>query len=152
MKHIIGVIFLIIFSATDILTGRVIRVADGDTITILLAGNIQERIRLADIDAPELGQPFSEQSRLYLSELCAGKTVTIEYKERDIYGRILGVVIVDGINVNEAIVREGLAWEYKYNTNGRIRELQEEAQLKKINIWSDENPVNPYDYRREKNK
>jgi len=148
MKQFLLILLWFVFNPSDTLTGRVVRVIDGDTIIILLNGNIQERIRLADIDAPETGQEYSEQSRLYLSEMVAGKAVQIEYEERDIYGRILGTIFVDGKNVNEEMVHAGLAWEYKYNKNAKIRELQKEAQSRGINIWSSKNPIDPYDYRR----
>ena len=151
MKYVLMVLLFIGCTATaETITGRVVRVADGDTFTLLTAENKQERIRLADIDAPEKGQDFSEKSRLFLAELVAGKTVRVEYRSRDQYRRILGVVYVDGKNVNEEMVRQGLAWEYRTNKNARIKELQADAQRKRLNIFSMPNPVNPYDYRRGK--
>ncbi len=75
------------------LTGKVVKVADGDTITILV-GTEQHRIRLQGIDAPERKQPFGKASGRSLSALVAGKQVRVEYGKRDRYGRILGVVWV----------------------------------------------------------
>jgi len=148
MRHLLFVLLLFVFNTSGTLTGKIVRVIDGDTMIILMNGNIQVRIRLADIDAPETGQEFGEKSRLYLAEMVAGKAVRIEYEERDIYGRILGTIFVDGKNINEEMVRAGLAWEYKYNKNKKIKELQKEAQNRGINIWSSKNPIDPYDYRR----
>ena len=150
MKYFILSLLLISWTTTETIRGKVVRVADGDTITILVAGNKQERIRLADIDAPERGQEFSEKSRQLLSSLVAGKTVRVEYSGRDMYGRILGTVCVGRKNVNEEMVRQGLAWEYRTNRNKKIKELQAEAQRKRLNIFSARNPINPYDYRRGK--
>jgi hypothetical protein len=81
----------------------------------------RKKIRLADIDAPEKGQDFSEKSRQFLASLVAGKTVRVEGAKRDRYRRILGVVYVDGVNVNEAMVKEGLAWRYHYCKDKKIR-------------------------------
>jgi endonuclease YncB( thermonuclease family) len=80
------------------------------------------------------------------------KTVRIEYKSKDRYGRIPGTVYVGNLNVNEAMVREGLAWQYYYNKSANYRKLQAEAKAKKLNIWSVKNPVDPYDFRKNKRK
>ena len=150
MKYFLFFVFLVGWAASETITGKVVRVIDGDTVVLLVAGNKQERIRLADIDAPERGQEFSEKSRQLLSSLVANKTVRVEYSGRDMYGRILGTVCVGRKNVNEEMVRQGLAWEYRTNRNKKIKELQAEAQRKRLNIFSARNPINPYDYRRGK--
>jgi len=100
MKYLLSLLFLITFSASESLTGKVIRVIDGDTLVLLFAGNKQERIRLLDIDAPENGQDFSEKSRQFLAGMVSGKTFKVDYKKRDQYKRILGVVFIDGTNGN----------------------------------------------------
>ena len=152
MKYLTAVLLIVGCTALQTLTGRVVGVVDGDTVTVLIEGNKQERIRLLDIDAPETGQPFSEKSRQFLSGMVAGKTVTVEYAGRDQYGRILGTVFVDGKNVNEELVKAGLAWNYVYSRNNRYARLEAEARSKRLNIFSEPNPVNPYDYRRGKRK
>jgi len=134
------------------LTGRVVKVTDGDTITVLCDGNKQEKIRLDGIDAPEKKQDFSERSRQYLTSLVAGKTVVVKYSKRDGYKRVLGVVYIDGLNVNEAMVKEGLAWRYKYSRDVRLKMLEDRARKMRLNIWSVKNPVDPYDYRRLKRR
>jgi len=147
MKSLLTIILLITYTTTYTLTGRVVKVADGDTITILTDGNRQVRIRLLDIDAPEKGQDFSDKSRRYLAELVAGKTVTVEWSRKDRYGRILGTVYADNINVNEEMVKAGLAWKYRYSRNKRIAQLESIAKQQKLNIFSLPNPTNPYLYR-----
>ena len=146
MKYLITILFLTVFTTTTVVTGRVVKVTDGDTINILTAGR-QERIRLLDIDAPEKKQDYGEKSRLFLADMVAGKTVRVEYKNRDRYGRILGVVFVDGKNVNEEMLKAGLAWNYQYSRNKRYAELEAEAKRKRLNIFSEKNPVNPYYFR-----
>jgi endonuclease YncB( thermonuclease family) len=150
MKYLIYVLLLVCCTADATLSGRVVKVTDGDTITILTAGNKQEKIRLIDIDAPEKGQDYCNRSQEYLASMVAGKTVTVEYKGRDRYRRILGTVYVEGKNVNEEMVRAGLAWEYYLTKNRKIKALQEEAQRKRLNIWSMPNPVSPREYRQSK--
>jgi len=152
MKYWLTVLFLLSFTALETMVGRVVKVTDGDTINILIDGNKQERIRFLDIDAPETGQPFSEKSRKFVSDMVAGKTVRVEYSRRDQYGRILGTVFVDGKNVSEELLKAGLAWNYYYSRNKRYAELEAEAKRKGLNIFSERNPVNPYDYRKAKKK
>lgn len=101
------------------LEGKVVSVADGDTITLLDAGNRQIRIRLQGIDAPESGQAFSQVSKRNLSDLIFDRQVVVEYEETDRYGRTLGKVLASGHDVNLEQVKAGLAWHYKYYQNGQ---------------------------------
>ena len=80
----------------DTLTGRVVRVTDGDTVVILDNSNTQHKIRLQGIDAPERGQSFGTKSKEHLSDSVAGKIVVVEYDKYDRYGRVLGKVLLDG--------------------------------------------------------
>lgn len=150
MKELIYVWMVVSFAVAEIVTGRVVKVTDGDTVTVLVEGNRQERVRLLDIDAPEKGQAYGEKARSFLAEMVAGKTVRVEFKGRDRYGRVLGTVFVDGKNVNEEMIRAGLAWNYHYSRNKKYAELENEARRKKLNIFSDRNPISPYDYRKGK--
>ena len=97
----------------DILIGRVVSVADGDTITVLDDSKTQHKIRLAGIDAPERKQPFGQRSKELLSDLVFGKTVQVETEKADRYGRQVGKVLIDGRDANLAIIAAGLAWHYK---------------------------------------
>lgn len=86
-----------------ILVGKVVDVIDGDTITVLAAGNVQYKIRLAGIDAPEKKQPFGQRAKEQLSELVAGKAVEVETEKKDRYRRPVGKVIADGRDANLAM-------------------------------------------------
>ena len=86
-------------ACADSLTGRVVRVADGDTITVLDANNQQHKLRLFGIDAPEIKQAYGQASRKHLSALVAGKTVLAEWYKRDKYGRTVAKVLLDGQDV-----------------------------------------------------
>ena len=152
-SFILVILSLILSCTTNRLTGNVVKVQDGDTMNILTNKNEKIKIRLHGIDAPETGQDFSQKSKKYLSDLVAGKNVTIVDMGKDQYNRVLGVVYAGKLNVNEEMIRSGLAWQYKYNDDLKYLALQEEAQRKKLNIWSMKNPVEPWLWRKNrKNK
>ena len=97
----------------ETLTGRVVRVTDGDTLVVLDVTKTQHKIRLQGIDAPERGQALGTKSKEHLSELVAGKTVVVDYNDYDRYQRVLGKVLVGGEDVNLEQVEAGMAWHYK---------------------------------------
>ncbi len=131
--------------------GRVVKVADGDTITVLDAAKTQHKIRLNAIDAPEKHQAFGEASRKHLAALVAGKDVRVEYAKRDKYGRILGVVFVDGRDVNLEMLRAGYAWHYKrFDNNPTYAQAEKDAREKMLGLWRDQNPEAPWDFRMRK--
>ena len=92
-----------------IIEGRVVAIADGDTITVLDADRVQHRIRLGGIDAPEKGQAFGTRSKESLSDLVFSKAVTVETGKMDRYGREIGKVLVDGLDANLQQVSRGFA-------------------------------------------
>lgn len=97
----------------DTLLGKVIDVADGDTITVLDDTNTQHKIRLTGIDAPEKRQAFGNVSTQSLVEQVAGQSVAVEWVKVDKYGRKLGKVLLAGLDCNLEQVKRGLAWHYK---------------------------------------
>ena len=101
------------FAQAEVLSGRVAKIADGDTLTVLDKSNRQHKIRLVGIDAPERGQPFGTVSRQNLADLVFGKTVAVEWHKQDRYQRVLGKVLLDGQDVNLKQIKAGLAWHYK---------------------------------------
>ena len=104
-------LFLLACSAhAETLTGRVVGIADGDTVTVLDANRQQHKIRLAGIDAPEKTQPFGDRSKQNLSTLVFDKQVAVEWKKQDRYGRTVGKVLINGIDANLAQVKAGMAW------------------------------------------
>ena len=141
------------------LTGRVVAIADGDTITILDSANTQHRIRLAGIDAPESHQAFGEQSRLSLSEMILGKDVSVSYQKIDQYGRIVGKILLDGKDINLEQLKAGMAWHYKFYEDEQTLEDRElyaraeaEARAARRGLWQDASPVEPYQFRREEKR
>lgn len=147
--------FAVILAATtaqaDELRGRVVAVADGDTLTILDAGRQQHRIRLAEIDAPEKRQPFGQRSKQSLSDLCYGRDAAIEDGGRDRYGRTIGRVNCAGIDANAEQVRRGMAWVFdRYATDRRLYAIQDEARAARRGLWINAAPVPPWEYRAKK--
>ena len=134
------------------LSGKVVKIADGDTLTILDAQRVKHKIRLDGIDTPEYDQPHFGAAKRALSKLVANKTVGITVKDTDTYGRTVGVVYVDGRSVNLAMVRAGHAWWYKRyaGLNETLRAAQEHAQAYELGLWKDPNPVAPWEWRRQR--
>ncbi len=130
--------------------GKVVAVADGDTITALK--DLQQvKVRLTEIDAPEKQQAFGNRSKESLSDLCFGKTATLLEKGKDRYGRTLARVTCDGSDANAEQVRRGLAWAYtKYLTDPQIKAIEEEARAARLGLWRDEKPVPPWEWRKAK--
>lgn len=140
------------FCLCQIITGKVVSVADGDTITILTATNQQIKIRLYGIDTPERGQEFGQKAKQFTSALVHGKLVEVKTYDTDRYGRTVGVVMIEGKNVNEEIIRTGYAWQYqKYCSEPfcqEWRKLEEGARSQRIGLWYDKNPTPPWEWRK----
>lgn len=131
------------------LVGRVVKITDGDTLTVLVAKK-QIKVRLTDIDAPERRQPFGTRSRQSLAELCAGKDARVAEHGEDRYGRTLGRVYCAGVDSNAEQTRRGMAWVYaKYATkDSPLYDLQREAQAMRRGLWTDPKPMPPWEWRR----
>ncbi len=132
------------------LSGHVSNVADGDTVTIIDSQRRKHKVRLFGIDSPESDQPYYGAAKDALSKLVRGKSVGIDVKDTDKYGRIVGTVFVDGRNVNLEMVKLGYAWWYEYYAplNGDLREAQKHARAYKNGLWADSKPTAPWDWRR----
>lgn len=134
--------------AATLHTGKVVGIADGDTLT-LLVDRRQVKVRLAEIDAPEQGQLYGTKAREALSALAFGNSAAVLEVDRDRYGRIVGQVYVGGVDVNAKLVRQGYAWVYrKYAKRPRLYELEREAREARRGLWADGNPVPPWEWRR----
>ena len=125
------------------LEGKVIKVSDGDTITVLDSGKTQYKVRLAGIDAPEKKQDFGNAARKALAGKIAGQEVCVAWHKKDKYRRLVGNVLYDGQSVNLQMVQEGFAWHYKKYANEQTSEEQEvfaatekNARLAVIGLWS----------------
>ena len=128
----------------------VVGVSDGDTLTMLDATDQQHTIRLAEIDAPERGQPWGDRSRQALSTLVFGQRVSVQQTDTDRYGRVVARVFGDGQDVNRAMVNDGHAWAYRqYLTDQTLLATEARARGERRGLWSmsDAQTVPPWDWR-----
>lgn len=134
----------------EVLSGRVIAVADGDTLTLLDENNQAHKIRLAAIDAPEKNQPFGTRAKQALSRLCYNKGAEAKVATRDQYDRIVAVVYCESVNANETMLTEGMAWVYTQYARKfpHFRQLEDRAREKRMGLWIDNDPVPPWEFRR----
>lgn len=161
MKYIKSYLFLfalillptISFSTT--ITGKVISVADGDTITILTQQHEQIKIRLSAVDTPEGNQAYGNKAKAFTSFLVKGKNVSIEPETIDKYGRTVAMVFVNGLNLNKEIVANGQGWVYRKYCKGAFcdewLEMEKKAREAKIGLWADKDPTPPWEWRHGQN-
>lgn len=129
---------------------KVVGVSDGDTVRILLDGR-EQKLRLAEIDAPEKAQPFGQVSKDALIRRCMGQPAQVVTSGSDRYGRLLGRLTCGGEDVNAAQVRDGLAWVYDdYVRDRSLYALQATAKKAGRGLWRDPNPQPPWLFRKAK--
>lgn len=141
----------------DLLNGEAVRIIDGDTVVLLDQNNKQHKIRLQGIDAPERKQPFGKKSKDFLSDSIAGKDVSVEFAKKDRYGRIIGKIIFNNVDVCLEQIQAGLAWHYKkyqreQNKEDRVAYAEAEiyARANSLGLWSDPYAIAPWDWRKRK--
>ncbi|MEB6579971.1 thermonuclease family protein [Enterobacter quasiroggenkampii] len=155
MNYALTVLPLIILSIPVVaeadITGKIVRVLDGDTVEIV-AGNVATRVRLNGIDAPEKAQPFGQRSRQALTAIVSGKTVLAVGDRRDRYGRLLATLILNGRDINATQVSSGMAWVYRYQGNATEPEYlryERDARTARRGLWSEGEPVEPAIWRKQ---
>ncbi|MFC6102172.1 thermonuclease family protein [Olivibacter domesticus] len=133
-----------------IVKGKVVRIADGDTITLLDENKKQVKIRLYGIDCPEKRQDFGSVAKQFTASKCFNKFIKAEIKYTDRYGRKVGSVILpNGKSLNKELLKAGLAWHYvKFDTSAEFSMIEKKARLKRKGLWSMENPIAPWVFRK----
>jgi len=156
------VLLLAAIGSAQSISGKVIGVSDGDTLTLLTADRRSVRVRMHGIDAPESRQPFGARAKQRLSELAYGKPVTVRVIETDQYGRSVGVVYSEDAknlystiaagNLNHILVHEGLAWWYRSFARGdrELERLESGAQVAKRGLWAEPGAIAPWEWRRQR--
>ncbi len=133
------------------LEGKVVGVHDGDTITVLDSNNAQHKIRLAQIDAPELSQEWGKNSKKALSDLVFGKVVVVDVESIDRYGREVAGIFVGNRDICKEQIANGNAWVYvKYAHDKSLAALQAAAQKSKAGLWSTGSATPPWEWRKPK--
>lgn len=140
-------------AAGDSIEGKVVAIADGDTLTVL-ADRQQVKIRVAGIDAPEKNHAFGQRSKEHLSDCAFDKVVIIDWKKIDRYGRTIGKVSADGVDCGLRQVKDGMAWHYKsyakeqtVEDRAAYSEAEALAVARKVGLWNDVNPIPPWNFR-----
>jgi endonuclease YncB( thermonuclease family) len=135
-------------ACAETLTGRIVGISDGDTVTLLDANRRQHKIRLQGIDAPEKRQPFGNESRQHLAGLVFSRQVVADCGKTDRYGRAVCTIEVDGVDANL-----GLAWHYKAyqreqrpNDRAKYATAEDRARQEKVGLWSEREPQAPWEF------
>lgn len=152
MNYILSILFLLIFYIASSFTGKVTKIIDGDTFHLVNDKNKFYKIRIADIDAPELKQFLGKKAKDVVSKKILGKKVKIIIKSNDKYGRIVGFVIYNNKNLGEELLREGIVWKWYFSKNYKYKKIENIARNKKIGIWKYKNLINPYFWRKNNKK
>lgn len=127
--------FQLAFASTDF-HAKVIRISDGDTITVLREGNVQVRVRLAEIDCPESGQPWGRKATDALKSAITTDIVDVRVVDTDRYGRLVAKVYIGPTSINHYMVESGNCWAYtQYVKDQTLFRLQEEARNAKRGLW-----------------
>jgi endonuclease YncB( thermonuclease family) len=133
---LVMLLFAQVACAAADLTGRVVGISDGDTLTLLTGRREQVRIRLSDIDTPERGQPYADRARQALSDLAFGKAVRIAVRDSDRYGRTVGRVFAGAQDVNAEMIRRGAAWVFRrYSNDPALLRLEQIARTERRGLW-----------------
>ena len=148
------VVLVLLFSLATVCSAqrfnvKVVSISDGDTFTGLNSDNLQIKIRIYGIDAPEKKQAFGNKSKECLSSYIFGKTVTVDVQSQDSWGRYIAYVYTpDGRDVSLLMLQEGMAWHFvKYDNTSRYSSAEIDARRLKKGLWSDKYPVAPWDFR-----
>ena len=136
-------------ASAENVTGRVVGVHDGDTLTVLTAEKRQVQVRLADIDAPELGQPFGQAAKRELSSLCFNQQAKMQARTVDRYGRAVAVVSCQGRDASRLMVQHGMAWAYRqYLKRPELLPLEDAAKGSHAGLWA-QAATPPWEYRKQ---
>ena len=138
-------------SKVEVWTGWVSWVMDGDTVLVVRSGQKEPvKLRLDAMDAPETCQPGGPASRDAMMALALRKRVLVQSLGQDSYGRHIGRLSVDGVDLGAEMVRSGMAWAYRFRVGrGPYAALQRQAQKEKRGVFAKrEDPMSPALFRK----
>jgi micrococcal nuclease len=152
-------LLIILFYQTSIANeeGMIINVIDGDTVHLLNQNHDKLKVRLLNIDAPELDQSDGRESKMILERFILNKNVTVIWNKKDRYKRLLGVIFIDGVDFNLEMIKAGAAWHFKkYAKHDQAKDQyqiynqnEQQAKLREIGLWR-ENATPPWLWRKNK--
>lgn len=157
MKKLIVLVFMVSCTAhASMFNGLVTSIHDGDTITVVNENGLDEKVRIAKVDTPELAgvrwgyQPYATEARNAMVKLCSKKIAVITPVSKDLYGRTVANVSCGGVNVATYLLDNGYAWAYRYTAPKAYKEKQLIAKNKKIGLWAVSSPIEPLLWRKNK--
>ena len=150
MKKIPLLLIFFAFFCFSQTTAKVIGIKDGDTVLVLLGDNIQKTLRLAEVDCPEIGQPFGKNAKQFTSTQIFRKNIEFIETDTDRYGRTIAKIYYNnGKYLSKEIIKNGLGWwYYRYSNDKSLGKLENEASHNKIGLWSDPNSIPPWEWRK----
>ena len=152
---ILYILFLVSCSSKDAsietqisLTGKVIKIVDGDTFDLLTENKTTLRIRMNGIDCPERKQDYYQVCKDALGDYIFGKEVSLITYGTDRYKRTIAEVYIGSEDINLKMITNGYAWHYKkYSSDAKMALAEKEARIQKYGLWAMINPVAPWDFR-----
>lgn len=149
MKLILLALIFLSAILTAQISAKVIGVKDGDTVVVLLDGNIQKTLRLAEVDCPENSQPYGKNAKQFTSDQIFGKQITYIATDEDRYGRTIAKIYYDNKYLSQEIIRAGFGWWYFYYSKDKsLGELQKDAEKNNLGLWQNKNAISPWDFRK----
>jgi micrococcal nuclease len=144
-------VWLALGQRDNALSGKIVGVHDGDSVTLLTSAKETVKLRLEGIDAPESKQPFGTAAKKTLSDMVFGEAIKFDALGEDRYGRTLARIYkADGTDVNLSMVKQGMAWHFeKYSQEGALKKAQAEAKAAKMGLWAQE-AIPPWEWRKKK--
>ena len=128
-------------------SGEVVGITDGDTITVMQNGTAV-RVRLDGIDSPERGQDFSQRAKEFSSGMVFRQIVTVDVRDVDRYGRLVGRVFVGSQDLSLALVQAGFAWHYtQYSSDDVLAAAEVQARAARNGLWAVAGPMPPWQFR-----
>lgn len=150
-KNLLLLLLIPALNFSQILSGKIVAIKDGDTVVVLDSLNNQITLRLAEVDCPEKNQPFGTKAKQFTSNQVYLKTIKYVVTDTDRYGRSIAMIYYDSDNkyLSAEIIKAGMGWHYKrYSTSKELATFQEKAKQNKIGLWIDNDPIEPSEFRR----
>jgi len=153
MKSVVtGILVLLMpvcLLATDVISGKVITVVDGNTLEVFTGENETYKIFLFGIDSPELEQEYGDKAKRFLEKLILDKNVEVQIQGKDRLGNRLGIILIDGEDLREKLLEAGLAWTSERNPIESFETIKEKSKEKRKGLWKETEPTPPWIFRRQ---
>lgn len=146
---LLGLLLSSVMLRAELIAGKVVTVIDGNTLEVFTPENETYKVLLFGIDCPELGQEYGEKAKQYLEKLILNKEVSVEIQGKDRWGNRLGIILIEGVDPREELLKEGLAWTSEKNPIESFEAIKEKSKVKGKGLWEEQNPTPPWIYRRQ---